>query len=139
MLKAFPDKKFLLYGEGDLNSKALQDYDFIIFPSFAVDQIPSGSVDLFMNKNSLGEMNRPTAHKFLSEIERTANYFWHMNHEFIRNEYSDGSSSLVNSEYNISRDKFQRLFRYIDSGHAIYEGGFNINSDIYCYLYKRRS
>jgi putative sugar O-methyltransferase len=138
LMKTFPKKKFLLFGEGDLSNDAINNYDFILMPSFCIDVLPSNSVDMFINANSFGEMSLDTTKKFIQNIERTTkNWFWHMNHEFVRNKFSDGSESLINSEYNPSEKSFKLISRYMDVGHAIYQGGFDCENDIYCYIYKR--
>jgi putative sugar O-methyltransferase len=138
LMKTFPEKKFLLFGEEDLSKDALNNYDFILMPSFGIDKLPSNSVDMFINANSFGEMSSETTKMFIQHIERTTvNWFWHMNHEFIRNKFNDGSASLINSEYKPSQKLFKLISRYMDIGHAIYKGGFDYQNDIYCYIYKR--
>lgn len=137
LIKTFPNKKFLLFGEGCLSKDAINNYDFILMPSFCIDDLPSYSVNIFLNKNSFGEMLPKTTKKFINHIERTTNnWFWHMNHEIIRNNFNDGSKSLVNSEYQPSEKVFKLISRYFDVGHAVFQGGFDYNSDIYCYIYK---
>ena len=41
LLSAHPEKKALLYGEGELTPEALRDYDIILMPSFAIEDLPS--------------------------------------------------------------------------------------------------
>jgi putative sugar O-methyltransferase len=136
LMKCFPNKKFLLFGEGELSQDTISNYDFILMPSFCIESLPTDSVDVFINLNSLGEMSPETTTKFVSEITRTSKYFWHMNHEFIRNDFTPTSSSLINCEYGLPNDQFRQVVRYQDIGHAIYKGNFDLNSDIYCYVYK---
>ena len=138
LLKSFPDKKFLLYGEGGIDRKSLDEFDFILFPSFEITSLPDRSVELFVNKNSLGEMAPDLCRLFVKEICRTTEYFWHMNHEFVRNSFGDGTASLLNAEYPVAEDEFQLLVRGIDVGHPVSKGKFNYDSDIYFYTYKRR-
>ena len=40
LMKAFPDKKFLLFGEETLNAHSLSKYDFILLPSFCIEALP---------------------------------------------------------------------------------------------------
>ena len=139
LMKTFPNKKFLLFGEGDLSQDAIDEFDFILMPSFCMEMLPANSVDISINANSFGEMSSETTKKFIHHIERTTkDWFWHMNHEFIRNKFENGTQSLINAEYKPS-DKFKLISRYMDIGHAIYQGGFDYKNDIYCYIYKRES
>ena len=138
LLKSFPDKKFLLYGEGELGRQSLDEFDFILFPSFEIASLPDRSVELFANKNSLGEMSPDLCRLFVREICRTTEYFWHLNHEFVRNSLGDGTQSLLNAEYPVAEDEFRLLVRGIDVGHAVSRGKFDYDSDIYFYIYQRR-
>ena len=149
-MKAFPQKRVLLYGESGVNARnvfrdhdeasaTLRDYDLIFLPPFAIEQLPDDSVDLFMNKNSLGEMRPDTARNYIAHVARTTRgWFWHINHDFVRNGFDDGSVSLLGREYELPADRFQRVHRYFEIGHALANPNGNISSDIYGYLYQRR-
>ena len=138
LLKTYPDKKFLLYGEGNFSAESLREYDFILLPSFELPQLPSNSTDMFVNTTSLGEMAPATAEYFLTEICRTAKVFFHANHEFIRNEFEGGSASLLNREYPIPSDQFELVVRYPEICHSILQGHFDCHSDIFWYFYRRK-
>lgn len=60
LMQAFPDKRFLLYGEEELTADSLQSYDFILLPATELSKLESGCVDLLINENSLGEMRGDT-------------------------------------------------------------------------------
>lgn len=137
LMKAFPDKRFLLYGEGVIDDEALEHNDFIMFPSYRIGNLPDRAVDMFLNNSSLGEMKPDTCRRFVSEICRTANRFWHMNHEYLRNSFGDGTASLVNREYPVPTDSFRLVFRYIDAVNARYKGVFDSRYDIYSYYFER--
>lgn len=140
LIKTFPEKKFMLFGEDEFSIESLKSYDFILLPSFCIEKMPEFSVDLWMNQNSLGEMAPETTKHFIEQIERTGRaWFWHMNHEFIRNYFNENSSSLLNQEYFSSDNVFKIISRYMDTGHGIYQGGFDYMSDTYCYVYQHAS
>ena len=80
LMKSFPGKNFLLYGEGELNEEAIKEFDFIFMPSYVIKDLPNDSVDVFINLSSLGEMKTQTCEMFVGEICRTAHDFWHMSH-----------------------------------------------------------
>lgn len=138
LMKVFPTKKFLLYGEGKLNEETINGYDFILMPSYAIEALPNNSCDIFINMSSLGEMKPNTCQMFVSNICRTAKAFWHMNHEYLRIEFEDGTKSLVNSEYPVNVDEFDLLLRYIDALNAAWQGVFDLGYDIYGYYYQKR-
>ena len=139
LMKSFPEKRFLLYGEGELDEEATREYDFIFMPSFAIRDLPNDSVDIFINMSSLGEMKPNACLAFVNEICRTSHGFWHMNHEYVRNEFEDGTASLVNGEYPVPEESFDLVVRYIDALNAAWQGVFEPGYDIYGYYYTRRS
>jgi hypothetical protein len=138
LMKSFPEKKFLLYGEGDLSPENISEYDFILRPSFEITKLDDLSVDLFINENSLG-MVAPTACRlFVQEICRASRSFWHRNHEVHRNPFEDGSTSLVNRDYPIDADQFQLVARYYDVSGLIRDDRSSIKNDMYWYYYRRK-
>lgn len=138
LMKSFPKKKFLLYGEANLNEKALKEYDFIFMPSYSIQDLANDSVDIFLNNSSLGEMKPDSCRMFVREMCRTAEAIWHMNHERLRNTYDDGTASLVNSEYPILEDRFDLVVRCIDALNAAWQGAFPRGYDYYSYYYRKR-
>jgi putative sugar O-methyltransferase len=137
LMKSFPDKKFLLYGEGQLNQQALGEYDFIFMPPYAIKDLPDNAVDIFINLSSLGEMRPVSCRRYVEEICRTSRAFWHMNHEHTRVNFEDGTS-LLNNEYPVPNDKFQLVSRNIEALNAAWKGIFEPGYDIYSYYYRRK-
>lgn len=139
LMKTWPQKKTLLYGEGVFNHESMQQFDLIFMPSFEIERLASDSVDLFVNKNSLGEMTREATTNYIHHICRaTKSYFFHMNHEKKVNIYTDGKRALLGFEYPVSKEKFKMLFRYPEIGHILYHGNTNMDMDIFLYLYQRK-
>jgi len=137
-LKTFPDRPTLLFGEGELNAEALRKYGQIFMPPSQIETLPDRSVNLFLNKNSLGEMSPVTARRYVEHVARTTDFFWHVNHEFFRNRFDDGSESLVAGEYALPAEQFQLLQRNLDWGATVLTGNYLPNEEIYIYLYRRR-
>ena len=134
--KSFTSKKVFFYGEKKFDQNILENFDFIFLPPWEIEHISSNTIDLTINKNSLGEMNPETAKNYINHIHRISNFFFSMNHETIRNKFSDNKESLINSEYN--NGKFKQLIRYPDLSHLIYENNMiNFESDIFFYLYEK--
>ena len=126
-----------MYGDESFSKDLISNYDLIFLPNWEIEKIQDNSIDMFINKNSLGEIDPDSAKNYISNIHRTSKYFFSMNHEFIRNEFEDGKYSLVNEEFNIG-NKFKILIRYPDLAHLFYESNkIDFDQDIYFYIYKR--
>ncbi|MDB3989811.1 putative sugar O-methyltransferase [Pseudomonadales bacterium] len=138
LMKSWPNKKTLLYGEDEYSDKSHSEYELIFMPSYKIENIGQNSVDLFMNRVSLGEMSSKTAINHVHHITNSTRFFFHMNHDVFPNKYSDNSSGLLGYEYPVPKDKFKLLFRYPDFWHMIYKGGLDYYMDVFSYLYERR-
>ena len=137
--KAFPDKKIFLYGENDLLKINIKDYDLIFIPSWEIEKIEDNSIEMTINKNSLGEMDPSAAYNYINQIHRISNYFFSMNHEFFRNKLEDDKLSLINKEYN-KDEKFLELIRYPDLNHLTHlNNKVDLDMDIFFYLYKKKN
>tara|TARA_B100001175_G_scaffold281939_1_gene260663 strand:+ start:1024 stop:2202 length:1179 start_codon:yes stop_codon:yes gene_type:complete len=137
--KSFPNKKPFIFGEEEFKNDFIKNYDLIFLPNWEIEKIKPNSFDIFMNKNSLGEMEPDSAHNYINHIHRTSKYFFSINHEFLRNKFDNGQSSLLNKEYNIN-NQFKELIRYPDLGHLIYENNqtINLDSDIFFYIFEKK-
>ncbi len=138
LMSSFPDKRFLLYGEGELTASSLGEYDFILRPSFELSKLDDTSVDLFINENSLGMVPPETCRFFVNEICRVSKAFWHRNHEVRRNPFEDGTQSLVNCEYPVDRDSFREVMRYCDIAQLIGHDLATTQYDMYWYYFERK-
>lgn len=134
---SFPEKRFLLYGEGDLTRENVSEYDFILRPSFEITKTHDASVDLFINENSLGMMPPSACRLFAKEMCRSAKAIWHRNHEVHRNPFEDGTVSLVNREYPIDRDQFREIVRCCDVKRLVGHDRSSIKNDMYWYYFRR--
>jgi hypothetical protein len=137
LMKTWPDKKTFLYGENSFDKIDLDKFDFIFLPNYEIEKLDNNSVDIFLNKNSLGEMDPDSSKNYVKIISEKCNFFFHMNHETNRNYFDNGKCSLINSEYPISKD-LNLILRQPDLGDLIYENNkINYNSDIFTYVYKK--
>jgi hypothetical protein len=137
LMKTWPEKRVLLYGEAPYAPDAHEKYDLILMPSFEIEKLPEGSVDLFVNKNSLGEMTAAAGRNYVGHIARAARMFFHLNHDSEAIEFSDGGRALLGHEYPVPGDEFRLLVRYPDLGHLLYQGWVDYRSDYFFYLYER--
>ncbi len=139
LMKSWPEKRALLYGEEEYSVESHNNYELIFMPSYEIEKVSKNSIDLFMNINSLGEMTREAASNYIHHVANSTRYFFHMNHDIFPNVYSDNSPGLLGYEYPVPKDKFKLLFRYPDVGHMLYQGRLDYYMDIFLYLYERRS
>ena len=138
LMKSWPNKKTLLYGEDTFSENSKQKYELIFMPSNQIQYVGKDSIDLFMNKNSLGEMSPDAAINYVNHICNSTKYFFHMNHETIPNKFSDDSVSLLGHEYPVPKDKFKIIARYPDIWHLLSSGKVDYYMDIFMYLYQRK-
>jgi putative sugar O-methyltransferase len=136
--KVNPRKSLLLYGEEPYSPEAHKRFDFVFMPSFEMASLEPGSVGLFLNTSSLGEMTRAAATNYIGQIARSTRYFLHLNHDRLRNTYADGETSLLGSEYPVPAESFALLYRYPDLFHMTNRGFVNFGSESFIYLYGRR-
>ena len=138
LMKSFPERRFLLFGEGDVTQRSFEEFDFVLLPSFGVSKIPDRSIDLFSNENSLGMMHADACRRFVSEICRASDAFYHRNAESSRLQLDDGTTTLINREYPIPLEEFEEVVRYCDISRMVCSGRLTFDMDMYWYLYRRR-
>jgi len=139
LMLAFPQKRALLYGEEEYSPALHQKYDFIFLPSYEIAKIGSGTVELFVNETSLGEMTREAISNYLRYITQATTYFFHINRDRRRNIFADHETSLLGHEYPVPTDRFTLVFRYPDLKHLVFYGGrVDFNSDAFIYLYEKK-
>ena len=139
MMMTWPEKKTLLFGEADFGPDSHERYDLIFMPSWEIEQLGDGTVDVFLNKNSLGEMSAAAASNYVHHISRSTRFFYHMNHDNYPNVYSGADRGLLAHEYPIPADSFRLVHRGVDLIHMLHRGGLNFGMDIFCYLYERKT
>ena len=139
LMKVWPQKNALLFGEDEYSAEAHPKYDLIFMPSFEIENVGRDTVDLFINKNSLGEMPHKAMANFASHIACASDYFFHMNIENNPNMYSDGTVGPMASQYPVPMDSFRLLFRYPDLDHLLSQGFLDLRQDIFIYLYQRKN
>lgn len=128
LMCAFPEKKFALYGENELNNECLSSNNIILMPSFEIEKMPTQSTDLAFNSYSLAEMSEETIKNYIYHFDRvTKEYILHINH--TRN-------SLVGADnFEIDNNNFELVYKIP----AIWNGGRDLDMDEFEYLYRRTS
>jgi putative sugar O-methyltransferase len=138
LMSHFPEKKFLLYGEGDPSSRRPDAPDISILPNFCLKELPDRSVDLVFNSHGMSQMNPATIREYLEQIDRTClRYFLHANTE-------DEAASLARDvnylnlnrpEFELPRDRWLRIYRFPELIRN--DGIINPEFSSWEYLYER--
>ncbi|MHA4868448.1 putative sugar O-methyltransferase [Duganella sp. PWIR1] len=125
LLSAHPDKKIALFGEVDLKTVDVRDYDALVLPNFAIADLKDNSVDLSFNSYSLAEMSLSNVANYIAQFNRvTTKFIYHINHTRIPPVKAD--------EFGIDYSKFELVSR----APALWNLARNKDMDEYEYLYK---
>ena len=128
LLSAFPDKKIALYGEVDLETVDVRDYDALVLPNFAIAALRDDSIDLAFNSYSLAEMSLSTVANYIAQFNRvTSKFIYHINHTRIPPVKAD--------EFPIDYAKFELVSR----APALWNLARDPDMDEYEYLYKAKN
>ena len=96
LLKAFPQLRFLLYGEENLTLDALSRADVVLMPAFELASMPAACADLTFSSHAMSDLSPSAMNEYLSRVAAmTAGYFLH-----IGRQASDQTiSELVDKEH----------------------------------------
>lgn len=70
LLKAFPNLRSLLYGEGDLTERALSENHIVLMPSLSLPALPRGSVDAAFTSHGMSKVPVGATAEYLKQIEQ---------------------------------------------------------------------
>lgn len=127
LLSACPGKRIALYGELDLATADLSQYDAVVLPNFAIAELKDDTVDLAFNSYSLAEMSLDTVANYIGQFNRiTSKFIYHVNHTRIPPVKAD--------EFPLDYEKFELVSR----APALWNLGRNKDMDEYEYLYKAK-
>ena len=138
LMNSYPQKKSLLYGEEKNFPSLLKKYDLIFYPQQEIVKMKNNSVDMMINKYSLGEMSKITVKAYISKIEKITDYFFHVNQDFHYRNLKKKTKNLLASEYVPNKKKFNLLVRYLDMSHFIFDKFINYNMDTFFHIYKKK-
>lgn len=128
LLSAFPDKNIGLYGELDLATADLSQYDALVLPNFALPALRDDTVDLAFNSYSLAEMSHNNVTNYIGQFNRLASKFiYHVNHTRV--------SPVKADDFPIDTAKFELVTR----APALWNMGRDKEMDEFEYLYKSSS
>ena len=76
LAKAFPQKKFLLFGERPLNGEAIANADVVLMPLFCLERLKTASVDVTFSSHAMTDIEAGELALYLETIRRvTRNRF----------------------------------------------------------------
>jgi len=79
LLMAFPELRFLLYGEKELTEKEIAAADVVLMPVFEIGKLPSQSVDVTFSSHAMSDLVDEILDLYLKTIARiTKHYFLHI-------------------------------------------------------------
>ena len=140
LMVAFPQKRFLLYGEGRLDSSTLKKYDIVLIPHFVMPQLGDDTVDLFFNQRSFSEMDGKTVREYLHQIERICRrYFMHINHnmKFTWDEDGKKTENMPAIEVIPDSKRFKKIYEYPWMFNRLEEETTYKEAGIIAFLYER--
>jgi putative sugar O-methyltransferase len=70
LMKAFPDYKFLCYGEGDVTRESIVEANVVMLPRVALSTFPAGTVDLTFTSHGMSELSTGDLGHYLTEVDR---------------------------------------------------------------------
>jgi putative sugar O-methyltransferase len=113
--KTLPDRSIYLHEGGPIDwSNLLENYDVIMMPNWAIDNLPESSVDVFLNTFSLSEMSKPVIEQYLLKISYACkNYFLHNNMD-RENVINEGFKRTPASKYPFPPNTFKCLYKKYD-------------------------
>ncbi|MFC0167421.1 putative sugar O-methyltransferase [Pseudoduganella danionis] len=127
LLAGCPDKKVALYGEIDLATADLSQYDAVVLPNFAMAELKDDSVDMAFNSYSLAEMSLNNVANYVRQFSRLSRKFiYHINHTAIPPVRSD--------DFAFDFEKFELISR----APALWNLARNKDMDEFEYLYKSK-
>lgn len=117
LLKMFPDKKIMLYGEDKLSN--FKKYDIVIMPHYMLPKLKKNSCDIVFNAHGLSEMGTEQINEYMKQINRICKkYFLHFNHDeqsFLEhaNTYGVNKDNLL-SLHNIQPIGWKKIGKWLE-------------------------
>jgi len=70
LLKAFPERKVVLYGEAEPTVETISQADIVLMPIFELAGLPSGTVDLSFSSHAISDLSPGVMAEYLNDIAR---------------------------------------------------------------------
>lgn len=94
LMKAFPDRQFVLFGEAELDKQTLAGTDVVLMPLFQIDELPRGVVHLTVSSHAMSDLSPEILKAYLEEVARsTRQHFLFIGNEPSAKLVSDWASA----------------------------------------------
>jgi hypothetical protein len=70
LMNSFPSRRFLLYGEGDLNKDTIASGAVILMPLFQMTKMPAKSVAITFTSHAISDLSHKEMAEYLDSIRR---------------------------------------------------------------------
>ena len=77
LMTAFPQLRFLLYGEGEVTEETIAQFDVILLPLCELPAIPDNCVDLSFSSHALSDITHEASGDYLDNVARTTRRFFY--------------------------------------------------------------
>lgn len=113
--RACPHRKITLWQpDMTVSSEDLSESNVLLLPNWMLPELPSTSVDLFLNTFSLSEMPVEVVSEYISHIERCCRGYFLYNNMDRQGVLSRGHERVPCSEYPVSKNAFRELYKRYD-------------------------
>ncbi len=113
LMKAFPQKRFLLFGEAPLDGQAIAHADVVLMPLFCLERLQAATVDVTFSSHAMTDIAAPELALYLETIHRvTLNHFL-----FVGTAALPNLPGLVGDDSGLFHLEERRLLRW--SGHRL--------------------
>jgi len=76
LIRCFPEKRVLLYGESSLRDVAIGDYDIVLMPLAEMSRMPPRSADMVFSAHAMSDLNTKALRAYLEQVRGlTRGYF----------------------------------------------------------------
>jgi putative sugar O-methyltransferase len=82
LIKCFPERKVLLYGEGEMTAASLKSYDIVLMPLYLLPQVPGKSIEIAFSSHAMSDISSAAMKEYLDQISRTTSgHFWYIGND----------------------------------------------------------
>jgi len=86
LLKAFPERKVILYGEAELTAETISQADIVLMPIFEIANLPNRAIDLSFSSHAISDISPAVMPEYVSDISRiTREHFLHIGNRVSAN------------------------------------------------------
>jgi hypothetical protein len=115
LMTAFPNRRFVLYGEGAPGAEAIAAADIIMMPAFELASLPARSADVTFSSHAISDLPQENKAEYMRQVERISRR-WFLNigpgypdDHFLN--LAESRTSGWNRHKSPDADEIERLYR----------------------------